>query len=374
MNDRHTGGGGRRRIVMIGTAYEGRGGVASLINVYLTHGLFKRWPLTFIQSHVMGSYADKLRAYAVGMCRFMRMLLAGEVALLHLHVSSGPSFWRKASFALLAFLFRVPVIAHSHSGAFIEFYHERCGPMRRRIVRFVLERSARVIALSNGWREKLRVIAPQARFVCVPNPVYGSSGTPRQLHGRTILFMGKLCRDKGVFDLLEALRLLRARLPGVNLVLAGHGDMDDVRAHAAALHLLDVVVLPGWVSGTLKDEYMRQGTVLALPSYVECMPMILLEAMSAGLPCVATRVGGIPDILTDGVEGCLVAPGDVPALAAALEQLLIDKELYARMSGASLARFRTEFAVDVVMPRLEHLYSELGLTPSQELSAAVQRS
>lgn len=373
MNDRQRRRNARRRIVMIGTAYEGRGGVASLINVYLTHGLFRRWPVTFIHSHVMGSYADKLRAYAVGMCRFIRMLLAGEVALLHLHVSSGPSFWRKSSFALLAFAFRVPVIAHSHSGAFIEFYHERCGPLRRRSVRFVLERSARVIALSHGWREKLRLIAPQARFVCVPNPVFGSSGKPRQLQGRTILFMGKLCREKGVFDLLDALALLRARLPGIRLVLAGHGEMDAARAHAEALRLLDVVVLPGWVSGSAKDELMRQGTVLALPSYIECMPMILLEAMSAGIPCVATTVGGIPDILTDGVEGCLVAPGDVPALAAALEHLLIDEELYARMSAAGLARFRTEFAAEVVMPRLERLYAELGLTPSPELRAAVQR-
>jgi glycosyltransferase involved in cell wall biosynthesis len=373
MNDSHSRRDARRRIVMIGTAYEGQGGVASVITVYLTHGLFRRWPLTFIHSHVMGSYREKLQAYALGMCRFVRMLLAGEVALLHLHVSSGPSFWRKSSFALLAFLFRVPVIAHAHSGAFIDFYHQRCGPLRRRIVRFVLERSARVIVLSNGWREKFRLIAPQARLVCVPNPVFGCSSEPRQLQGRSILFMGKLCREKGVFDLLAALAVLRARLPGIRLVLAGNGDMDAVRAHAAALRLLDAVVLPGWVSGDTKAEFMRQGTVLVLPSYAEGMPMCLLEAMSAGMPCVATNVGGIPDILSDGVQGCLVAPGDVPALAAALEQLLTDKELYARMSEASLARFRAEFAVEVVMPRLEHLYSELGLTPSQDLRTAVQR-
>lgn len=353
-----------QRVVMIGTAPDGPGGIAAVVRVYLSHGLFERWPVTFIHSHVAGSHWAKIRAFAGGLGRFARLLLRGEVALLHLHVSSGASFWRKSSFALLALLFGVPVIAHVHSGGFEEFYRRRCGPLRRRIVRFVLESSARVIALSPVWAGKLRDIAPAAQLVCVANPVFAPAAQPRQLAGRSVLFLGNLSKKKGVFDLLEAVALLRARLPDIRLILAGDGDVDAARAHAQTLGLDGQVVLPGWVSGAAKEELIRRSSVFALPSYFECMPMSLLEAMAAGIPCVVTNVGGIPDILSNGVEGHVVEPGNVAALAEAVEQLLTNPQTYAGMSAASLTRFGLEFDADVVMPRLERLYAEFGVMPS----------
>lgn len=357
-----------RRIVMIGTAPHGPGGIAAVVRVYLSHGLFERWPVTFIHSHVAGSHWQKIGAFASGFARFARMLLRHDVALLHVHVSSGPSFWRKSSFAALAFVFRVPVIAHVHGGGFEEFYRRRCGPLRRRIVRFVLERSARVIALSPVWAEKLRHIAPRARLVCVANPVSAAGAQPRQLAGRSVLFLGKLSREKGVFDLLEATALLRRRLPDIRLILAGNGDVEAARAHARALGLEETVILPGWVSGAAKEELIRSSSVFVLPSYFECMPMSLLEAMAAGIPCVVTNVGGIPDILRNGVEGRVVEPGNVQALAQAVEQLLTDPQIYAGMSAASLARFGVEFHADVVMPRLERVYAEFGVGPTRGLA------
>jgi glycosyltransferase involved in cell wall biosynthesis len=256
----------------------------------------------------------------------------------------------------------VPVIAHVHSGRFLEFYRGRSAPLRR-FIRFVLERSARVIALSPIWSDKLRLIAPQARLICVPNPALAATGRPRRLPGRNVLFLGKLAKEKGIFDLLEALALIRRRLPDTRLVMAGEGDSEAARMRTAALGLGDAVTLPGWVSGDAKDQLLRDASVFALPSYSECMPMSVLEAMATGIPCVASNVGGLPDIVTDGVEAHLTHPGDVAGLAHALERLLIDGEDYARMSSAALRRFDTQFAADVVMPRLEHLYAEFGVSP-----------
>lgn len=360
-----------RRIVMVGTQAHGPGGIAAIVRVYIAHGLFQRWPVTFVESHAAGSALGKVRAFVAGLQRFLKLALRGEVGLLHLHVSAGASFWRKSCFALLAFALRVPVIAHVHSGRFLEFYRRRSAPLQR-YIRFVFEHSDRVIALSPIWSDKLRQIAPAARLACVANPALAAAGQPRRLTGRNVLFLGKLAPEKGIFDLLEALALVRARLPDTRMVLAGEGDTGAARTRAAALELSDAVELPGWVSGARKEQLVREASVFALPSYFECMPMSLLEAMAAGIPCVASNVGGIPDIVSDGVEAALIPPGDVAALARALEKTLVDREAYARMSEAGLRRFSNCFAADVVIPQLERLYAEFGLQPSFDTAAAAK--
>ncbi len=354
---------GRRSIVMVGTAREGAGGIASVISTYAAHGLFARWRIVTLDSHVVGSKWRKGRAFMDALMRLFVMLLARRVALLHLHTSSGPSFWRKACFACLAFAFGRPVLTHIHSGQFMSFYRDSCGPLRRYLIRIVLGRSARVIALSPSWCTLTLTIAPRANVVCIPNPVIAVVGRPRRLGERVVLFLGKICAEKGVFDLLDAWKLVRSGVADARLVLAGDGDLDAARKRIVLSGLADSVELPGWVSGVVKSGLLARSAVCVLPSYFEGMPMSLLEAMGSGMPCVASRVGGIPDMMTDGVEGRLIQPGNTQALAGALIELLLNEERYAAMSQAAVARFVSAYSADVVIPELEKLYGEMGMVP-----------
>ncbi len=354
---------GQQPIVMVGTAREGAGGIASVISTYAAHRLFERWPVVTLDSHVVSSKWRKGWAFVDALMRFFFMLLSRRVGLLHLHTSSGPSFWRKACFALLAFAFGRPVLLHIHSGEFMSFYRDGCGRMRRSLVNFVLARSARVIALSPSWRALTLSIEPRARVICIPNPVIAADERPRRLHEPVVLFLGKISAEKGVFDLLAAWGQVCASVDGARLVLAGDGDLDAARKQIMRSGLADSVEVPGWISGAVKDAFFARTAVCVLPSYFEGMPMSLLEAMGCGIPCVASSVGGIPDMITQGVEGCLIQAGDVQALAKGLMELLSDEERYAAMSQAALARFRSEFSADVVIPRLEKLYTEMGMTP-----------
>jgi glycosyltransferase involved in cell wall biosynthesis len=350
-------------ILMVGTAREGAGGIASVISTYAAHGLFQRWPIMTLDSHVVGSKWRKGRAFVAALMRFLILLLRRRVGLLHLHTSSGPSFWRKACFASLAFLFRLPVLLHIHSGEFMSFYGNTCGPIRRRLVRLILERSTRVIALSPSWQERTLTIAPRASVVCIPNPVIVTAGQPRQLRQRVVLFLGKISVDKGVFDLIKAWKLVQASVAGARLVLAGHGDLDAARNQIELSGLTSDLELPGWVSGAAKDQLLARAAVCVLPSYFEGMPMSLLEAFGSGIPCVASTVGGIPDMMTDGVEGRLIEAGDIHALADALIDMLRHEERYAAMSRAALARFVSDYSAEVVIPKLEKLYGEMGMKP-----------
>lgn len=348
---------------MVGTARGGAGGVASVLAAYEAHGLYARWPMVMLESHVVGSKWQKLCAFIRALVRYLWLLTRGRVGLVHLHTSAGPSFWRKCCFAYPAFLLRIPVLLHLHSGLFAAFYKESCGPLRRRLIRFVFERSARVIALSPVLRASTLALVPRATVLCLANPVAMDGGRPRALGNRVALFLGAISEEKGVLDLIAAWKIVLDTHADARLLIAGEGDaMTAVRNRIAALNLTHAVMLPGWVSGAAKQALMARADICVLPSYFEGMPMSLLEALGAAMPCVATAVGGIPDVIRDGVEGRLVQPGDVGALARAIAEVLGDEARYAAMSRAALARFAGEFAADVVMPQLEAQYAQLGMT------------
>jgi glycosyltransferase involved in cell wall biosynthesis len=144
------------------------------------------------------------------------------------------------------------------------------------------------------------------------------------------LFVGVLERYKNVEGLAAAWRLVRARVPGAQLHLVSAGTQTDV---AAALEREGA----RWDRRLEPDELARAldaARVLLLPSAAEGLGRVIIEAFLRARPVVATRVGGIPDLVQDGVNGLLVEPGDTTALAAAIERVLRDRELAQRLGTA----------------------------------------
>jgi glycosyltransferase involved in cell wall biosynthesis len=119
----------------------------------------------------------------------------------------------------------------------------------------------------------------------------------------------------------------------------------------------------GWVHGAEKERVLQDTTIYVLPSYHEGLPVGVLEAMAAGVPVVATRVGGIPDTVQHGCEGELVTPGDVDALTEALDRLLRDTSYRENLGRAGQRRVSAQFDAEVVLERLGTIYRSLGVTP-----------
>ncbi|HQR51704.1 MAG TPA: glycosyltransferase family 4 protein [Burkholderiales bacterium] len=360
------------RIVMLGTSLDTRGGISSVVSVYEQYGLFERFGIRYIATHCDGSGVRKLRCALGAMAAYLPALVR-RPALVHIHVASRASFWRKSPFFLLAFLFRVPAILHLHGAEFAIFYAKECGPLRKRFVSFVFDHCAKVIVLSGAWKAWAVGICANPNVVAIYNPVLtpgGSSPTAR-VPG-TILFLGRLGHRKGSYDLLEAAARIVARRPDLRLLLGGDGQLEGIRARAAELGISDSVELLGWVRGEDKDRLLATAALYVLPSYNEGLPVSVLEAMAAGLPIVTTPVGGIPEAITDGVEGFLVAPGDINALTDRLERLLCDTQLARRMGEAARHRVDAAFSAGAVLPQIEALYMEMGLPGAAVPSLASQ--
>ncbi|UGQ47650.1 glycosyltransferase family 4 protein [Massilia endophytica] len=347
---------------MVGTDPQTMGGVAAVVNVYREAGLFQQYPVRYLSTHRDGGGWTKLRAAAGALLSFAGLLLRGRVSLLHCHTASRNSFWRKTPFFLLAFLFRVPAILHLHGGEFHLFYEKESGPLKRRLIRFIYDHAAHIIVLSERWRQWVSGMSRNPNISVIYNPVLLPQPAPdwsQRVPGQT-LFFGRLGKGKGVYDLLAAARELKDGHPGLQLALGGDGEVEQARAAAAELGIGEQTAFLGWVRGEQKLSALRQATIYTLPSYNEGMPMSILEAMAWGLPVLATPVGGIPDAISDGVEGFLVAPGDVGALAQRWAQLLDDPQLAQRMGEAARRKVAAVFATDAVLPRLGQLYQSLG--------------
>jgi glycosyltransferase involved in cell wall biosynthesis len=264
----------------------------------------------------------------------------------------------------LALVARWPVVFHLHGGGFSRWYERECGPVKRAVVRFFLMRSARVVVLSEAWRDWVRWTVPRARITCIPNAVALPPPLRAARDPSRIAFVGKLTESKGVFELLEAVAAARATCPELRLELAGEGDVEAVAHRAHELGIGDRVLIRGWCPPSVRERILARAGIFALPSHVEGSPMSLLEAMAAGCAVVATRVGGIPDAVHDEVDGLLVPEGDTPALAGALARLLADPSLALRLGAAARESVARAHAPSQAVERLGRLYASLGQHPA----------
>lgn len=357
---------GRDAIVMVGTHHDTKGGIASVVNVYRAHGLFERWPIEYVPSHADGSALHKLTLLARGWIRYLGLLIR-RPTLVHIHLSSRASFWRKLLFAAPAWLRGVPYVVHLHGSEFATFYEQECSGPAKAAVRWMFDQAAAVLTLSRNWQAWVRGISRNDRVVLLFNPalVRADPGASRpSAAAPSILFLGRLGRRKGVYELLEAATRLRAQGLEFVLRLGGDGEVERVRQLAAEKGLGDTVQLLGWVGGVAKDAALDSAHIYVLPSFHEGLPMSILEAMAAGLPIVSTLVGGIPDAVRDGVDGFLIEAGDVDGLADRLALLIASDALRRSQGRSARDRVVATFSADAVIPALEDLYRSLGATPS----------
>ena len=172
-------------------------------------------------------------------------------------------------------------------------------------------------------------------------------------------YVGRLVKDKGIRELVEAFGKLRGTYPDLRLLLVGDFEQGDpvepeVRR---CIESETAIIRPGFVSDTA--PYYPLMDVLALPTYREGLPGVPLEAQASGVPVVTTTATGAVDSIIDGVTGLHVPVGNTNALTDAVGKLLADPALRERMGKAGRERMERDFRPEVIWDALIHLYREL---------------
>ncbi len=352
----------RPGVLMIGPLLHHYGGVSAVATLLVESELAQRVGLRYVASANKYGLPRKVSRFSRA-CLQTWSMLRGKNApdIVHLHASAGPSFYRKAVLAAMSRHFRKRVVFQIHSGRFVAFYRSGSATLQR-LITATLDRSAAVIVLARVWQEQIGRLTSNRHIVVLPNPVdcdsFADTGAGREAD--TLLFMGDLAAHKGVFDLLDAVPLIAAQRAGTRLVLCGRGDREALLDRARVLGIAARIVCPGYVTGREKGARFRQATLYIHPAHYEALGVSLLEALAAGLPVVATTVGGIPEVVESGANGLLVPPGNAEALAGAVLHLLDDREMCARMARQNRLRARAMFDLPLVVEQLANLYDRVA--------------
>lgn len=183
---------------------------------------------------------------------------------------------------------------------------------------------------------------------------------------KQILYAGTLLRRKGYDVLIKAFGRIAHKYPDWKLAFAGNpylkegiNELTDGQKLVSELGILEQVKWLGWISGEAKDTVFNESSIYCLASVGEGFPMGVLDAWAYGIPCVVTPVGGIPDIVHDGVEGLIVPVGDAAALAEALEKLITNDEVRRSIVRSTDRYVFDTFNINVINKRLGDIYQEI---------------
>jgi glycosyltransferase involved in cell wall biosynthesis len=296
-------------------------------------------------------------AYARGLARLAAFLRHHRVDILHTHLFD-PSVVGLAG-GLLA---RTParIVTRHHSD-----YHTRIArPIHVWLDRLCTRMSHRVIAVSQHTADHLTGFehAPAAKVRVVHNGIdfarvrVSSTDAPARI--RADLDLSE--------DLLAVLPRVLARVPDLALLIAGTGPFEErYRALSASLGVDRSVRFLGFRRDL--PNLMAVSDLVVLPSRAEAFGLVVAEALYLGVPVVASRVGGIPEIVEHEVDGLLVPPGDRDALAAALLRVLEDGPLRRRLAGAGRERVSRRFAFETMVREYERVYDEILAVPEPPL-------
>jgi glycosyltransferase involved in cell wall biosynthesis len=274
-------------------------------------------------------------------------------------------FLRDAALIGAARVARRPVTLHLHGGLFAQFYAEAAG-WERWLIRRVTAQVERAWVLTEAHVGMFDGLIERERVSVLENTSEDAGIAEGEEEGRAegemrLLYLSNLFPEKGCFDLIDAVDGLGERARGIRLRLVGEAEpavAEEVRRRATELAGRGVEVEYGGTrTGAAKMAEYRWADAFVLPSRYppEGQPLVLLEAMSAGLPIVASDHSGIPWTVRDGEEGIIVPAGDVEALGEAIARLREDGDLRAALGAAGRRRYEAAYSNEAFYSALADL-------------------
>ena len=353
-----------RRVLLVGKGPPEAGGIPAFLTALLDSRLAASHDLRMCNLSDL-SVAEGGRLSTANLRRMGRDLrrvwsASADRDVVHIHTALSPTVTclRAGALALVARLRNTRVVVHVHGGLVASWM---VGRPRRLATRLALAPATTVVTVCLAGRDALTGLLGPRKVVlidngidvdAVPASVPDGVGPPR------VVFAGLLSERKGLFELFEASRRLREVGMDHELVVAGgnheEGAGEERRIREAGR---DVATFTGQLDREGVMRLLADADVMILPSWVEAMPLILLEAMAAGVAVVATAVGDIPRVVIDGSTGRLVPPRDVDALTSALHDLLENPDERARLAAAGRDHVATSFGLNRTLEALDRLYA-----------------
>jgi len=356
----------RSRLLLIGPLPPPLGGVQLVIDMQVRSSLAREFEL-----HVVDTSKRQLRwavenptwktplYFVRDFSRLVRALVRVRPDVALVHAAPSLSILRDWVFMVTARLAGAKVMCHYHGTLHARFPsgETRIG---RAVGRLLMSAAHRVIVLSptyqremgKAWKRDDLVWVSNVADVALFRNMPANTPAPWLAPGdRAVLFVGRLSAPKGIYDLFDAIPRVIKRHPEARFVLVGVAEREAmepvVRAEAERRGIGARVTFLGPLEGRDKAAAFVTSKMIVVPSWTEAFPLVIPEAMAAGLPVIATAVGAIPDFVKDGEDGFLVVPRKPAELADGICRLLDDESLRRRISERLRERAPREFAIEI---------------------------
>jgi glycosyltransferase involved in cell wall biosynthesis len=343
-----------KHILVIATSRNTRGGITSVVKSHEQGVQWKKYNCKWIETHIDKNNTIKFLYFIKGFVQFLFLLPSSN--LIHIHTSEPSSAKRKLAFILFSKLFRKKLIVHFHSyspdttinGKYKNLYH------------YIFKKADCIIVLSKFWKKAIRDTYSSIRKIKVlHNPCARVNSNNLFPKKHQILFAGTIIPRKGYGDLIKAFSHISKKYPNWKIVFAGNGEIEKGLHLAKMLKVEKNTIFLGWVNCEAKEKAFCETSIFCLPSYAEGFPMAVLDAWSYALPVICTPVGGLPDIVQDGVNALLFNCGDIWKLAEQIEKLISDEHLRKDISLRSKDLALTVFDAEVINNQLGEIYEGL---------------
>lgn len=345
----------RIKVLMVGPDRSVHGGISGVVNNYYDAGITEKVDLNYIGTMVEGSKLRKLWQAVKAYIRFLKLL--PEYPIVHVNVASDSSYYRKSLFIKAAKRAGRKIVIHQHGGDFETFYEKEQNDRGRARIRQVLSLGDVFLVLSPKLKQFFKGILEPSKVILFPNAVPVPDSIEKEYGKQRILFLGRLCKEKGLRELFSVLPQLHGQFPQMHVLLGGIWEDEELLEEAAKMK--EYVTDLGWLQGEAKKNYLRTSDLFVFPTYFEGQPVSVLEAMAYQCGIVATRVGGIPQMIEQEQTGLLIEPKDPEGLKSALQKLLSDPELCERLGKNARAKVQKEFSIEKSLQELIKIYQQL---------------
>ena len=341
----------KKNVMMVGPNLDDSGGICSVLKAYSRTYIWKKY-----QIEILNPYGPR-KVFSFLKAVFTFLVKRRKPDIVHLHIGGPVSLIRKGFFVFLCKIYRKKIILHIHNIRTIK-YIINSPKIFKKYFSFLLNCSNNVIVLSNSMKIVLKSLNIIPVIKILPNPCVNFSNQKKIINNdkKNVFFAGKICKDKGSYDLINAFKKISQWNPNSKLIMAGDGDGDEIFKLAFDAGLQSSIEMIGLIDEKKMEREYLNATVFCLPSYHEGMPMVLIEAMSFGIPVVTTPVGVITDFITNDKNGILVPVGNVKLLSDSINKLLKDGELRKKIGDAGRQYVRENLSLPIVTRKLDEIY------------------
>ena len=342
-------------VMMLGPARSVKGGMTTVVDGYYNGGLDRKVNLKYIETVNDKKAISKLFSILIGFIEYISCIR--EYDIVHIHMASRLSTFRKAIYVRISKHFGKKVILHIHGAEYKIFYNEECNERKRKHIRKTLELADHIIVLSEEWKDFFKSLVDENKIIVLYNAIKIPKDFEKKLNNKNILFLGRIGDRKGIFDLLDVISVLSKKYCDIKLYAGGDGEIARFKKYVKKKHIEQNVQYIGWASGKMKKKLLFESSYYVLPSYNEGMPMSVLEGMAYKNITISTCVGGIPKVINNNQNGIIVCPGDKKALYEALETLFNNPEMRKKLSSNARKTIEDNFNIANNIKEIINIYS-----------------